>query len=130
VQISAAQTAFLTHIAPTISRTNAATTIIAAARALVKKIQDELNSDTKVNAAAYAADLQTLQTMPPSVSDLANAQQDARTTSESTAVAVPPGSLNVSGIYLIERLNLISANVSGLYPVCTAPKPVGFTSGH
>lgn len=122
-QIAAARSAFATHVAPTIARTDAADSIIATARALVQRIQNGLNSSTEVDAAAYIADLQTLQTMPPSVSDLAVAQQDTTITqrARATAEANPPGSLSISGVYLIEKLNLLSANAIALYPVCTAP---------
>lgn len=126
-QINAAQTALTTQIAPALSKTDAASTTIANARALVQKIQTELTSGTDTTSAAYTADLNTLQTMPPSAADLANAQQDSTVSSVSTATANPAGSLNVSGSFLIDRLNLIGANAAALNPVCTAPAPVAPT---
>ncbi len=119
-QINAAQNALTTHIAPTISKIDSASTAITAARALVQKIQGGY-SDTDAAAAEYAADLETLRTMPPTLTDLATAQQDSVTSFETTAAANPPGSLAVSGSFLIDRLNLISANAVALRSVCTAP---------
>jgi hypothetical protein len=125
-QVNAAQTALSTQIAPVLSRTDSASTTIAAARALVQKIQTGY-SDTDVAAAEYATDLEMLRTMPPSLDDLAVALQDSTLLPGSIATANPPGSLVVSGIYLIDRLNLIGANADALQPVCTAPAPT-FTS--
>lgn len=126
-QVNAAQGALSTQIAPILSRTNSASTTIAAARALVQKIQTGLNSGTDTASATYAADLETLRTMPPTLADLATAQQDSVISSATTAVAEPPGSLTVSGAFLIERLNLIGANAATLQPVCTAPVPTFMT---
>jgi hypothetical protein len=125
-QVNAAQTALATQIAPALSRTDSASTTIAAARALVQKIQIGLSSGTDTASAVYSADLETLQTMPPSLEDLATAQQDS-TSSATAAVADPPGSLVVSGGFLTERLNLIGVNATALQSVCTAPAPT-FTS--
>ena len=122
-QLNAAQNALSVQIAPTLSRVTTASTTIANARALVQKIQDELNSSVAGDEAVYAADLETLRTMPPSLNDLATALQDATVLPGSVAIADPPGSLSVSGIYLVDRLNLIGANAVALTPVCTAPAP-------
>ena len=122
-QISATQTAFGTLIAPVITRVNTASTTIVNARALVQKIQTELTSGTAADITASTADLETLRTLPPTLNDLAVAQQDTSVSGASVVVADPPGSLNVSGGFLIDRLNLISANATALQPSCTAPAP-------
>lgn len=123
-QISAAQTAFGTVIAPVITRVNAASTTITNARTMVQKVQTELISGDPANTAAYTADIQALQTMAPTPTDLAIAQQDAIIPPSTTATVDPPGSLNISGGFLIERLNLLSTNAATLQPSCTAPAPV------
>ncbi len=120
-QIIAAQIALETQITPTVSRTDIASTTILTARAMVQKVQTELNSGEEGNVALYSADLEALQKMPPSSEDVVIAQADVRIPPETTVTASPPGSLNVSGINLVERLNLISANALALRPVCTAP---------
>lgn len=120
-QLDAARTAFTTKIAPVLSQTASADRIIAAARALVQKIQDEQNATTEAESAAYAADLQTLQSAPPSPSDVANAQQ--ATVSLSLAKANPTGSLTVSGGSLVEQLGLLSTNADALRSACIAPAP-------
>ena len=122
-QLNAAQNAFSTQIAPVLSRTVTASTTIATARAMVQKVQAELNSSVAGDEAVYAADLEMLRTMPPSLNDLSVALQDATIAPEATAIAEPPSSLAVSGGFLINRLNLISANAVALTPVCTAPAP-------
>lgn len=127
VQINTAQTVLATQIEPTLVRIYTASTSIKNAHAMVLKVQTALNSG--LGGGDSSVDLQTLQTMPPSAKDLANAQQDAVTPSITTAVANPSGSLNVSGTFLIERLNLISANALALHPICTAPKPTFSRTG-
>ena len=122
-QLNAAQNAFSTQIAPVLSRTVTASTTIATARAMVQKVQAELNSSVAGDEAVYAADLEMLRTMPPSLNDLSVALQDATIAPEATAIAEPPSSLAVSGGFLINRLNLISTNAIALTPVCTAPAP-------
>lgn len=120
-QISAAQTTLTTQVAPVLTRIDTASTTIAAARALVQKIQSELNSTSDSATATYTNDLQTLQSTPPSLNDLAVAQQDATPTDAATANS--PGSLSVSGGALVDRLAIISANAATLQSSCTAPAP-------
>lgn len=120
-QISAAQNALTIAIAPVFSTVNTASTTIAAARALVQKIQTEMNSsDTAV---AYTADLQMLQTMSPTLADVANMQRNTIQSIQTTATANPPGSLTVSGNVLVDRMSLISTNATALRSSCTAPAP-------
>jgi hypothetical protein len=122
-QASAAQTALTTKIAPVLAQADTASTTIAAARAMVQKVQTELNSGAAGAGGAYAADIQTLQAMPPTLQDVANAQQGAQ--AFGTSVANPAGSLNVSEGSSVDQMNLISTNATALRSVCTAPAPLG-----
>lgn len=126
-QAAAARSAITTQVAPVLARAASATAVIAAAQAMVQKVQDELNSGTEEDGAAYSADIQTLQTMPPSMSDVANIQQDAQ--SFNTAVASPAGSLAVSGGTIIDRMSLISTNAEALKTsACVEPAATNSSS--
>lgn len=118
-QASAAQTALTTKIAPVLAEAVTASTIITAARAMVQKVQTELNSNTNGAGGTYAADIQTLQAMPPTMQDVASAQQDVQ--AFGTSVASPEGSLNVSEGSSVDQMNLISTNAAALRSVCTPP---------
>lgn len=120
-QASAARTALIVEIAPILSRAATASTTIAAARAMVQKVQTELNSGAEGAGGAYLADIQALQAMPPSAENVANAQQDAQVFG--TAAASPSGSLAVSGGSLVDQMNLINTNATALRAVCTPPAP-------
>ena len=111
--ISDAQTAQTNEVAPVLAQVSAAATIIANAQAMVQKVQSELNSGT---GGTYATDIQTLQTMPPTATDVANAQQEAQ--AFGTASANPSGSLSVSGSSLLDQMNLLSANAQALKSSC------------
>lgn len=121
-QITAAQNALTIRIAPVFSRVITASTTAAAARAMVQKIQLEINGGGP--GIEYTVDLQTLQTMPPSSADLADAQQDAINSSAALSTSNPPGSLNVSGSSLTDQLGLISTNATALRSSCIAPAPM------
>lgn len=120
-QASAARTALVVEIAPVLARAATASTTIAAARAMVQKVQTELNSGAEGSGGAYLADVQTLQAMPPSPSDVANVQQDVQVFN--TAAASPSGSLAVSGGSLVDQMALINTNATALRTVCTPPAP-------
>ncbi|MCX6787787.1 MAG: hypothetical protein NT108_01320 [Candidatus Kaiserbacteria bacterium] len=120
-QIIAAQNAITIEIVPIFAIVNTASTTISAARALVQKIQMEMNSNDTV--VAYTADLQMLQTMSPTLADVANMQRNTIQSIQTTATASPPGSLNVSGNVLVDRMSLISTNATALRSSCTAPAP-------
>ncbi|MDE2021524.1 MAG: hypothetical protein KGI71_01175, partial [Patescibacteria group bacterium] len=113
--ISSAQTALTSEIAPVFTQVAAANAVIAAAQALVQKIQNEAST----GGGTYATDLQTLQTMPPTSTDVANAQQQAQVVGNATAS--PSGSLNVSANSLVDQMNLISTNAQALKDSCTTP---------
>lgn len=122
-QANAAQAALTTKIAPVLAQADTASTIIAAARAMVQKVQTELTSNARGAGGAYAADIQTLQAMPPTIQDVADAQQNAQVFG--TSVASPEGSLNVSEGSSVDQMNLMSANATALRSVCTAPTLLG-----
>lgn len=113
-----ARSAITTQIAPIFAQVASASAVIATARAMVQKIQSELNSSVEGAGAAYSADIQTLQTMPPTAIDMANAMQEVQ--SFNMASAIPAGSLTVSGGSIIDRMALISTNAEALkISVCT-----------
>lgn len=107
-QANAAQTALTTEVDPVLASSNTASTIIAAARAMIQQVQ--------AATATIATDIQTLQTMPPTASDVATAEQDAQTTDQATAS--PSGSLMVSGGTLVDQMGLISTNAAALQTAC------------
>lgn len=124
-QIQAAQNTLTTVLAPIFARTDAAFADIAAARAMVERVQVGLNAATTDQTAAQSvSDMNTLRTMSPTPNDVADAQQDATAFSASTASANPQGSLNVTGRYLMDKLHLISTNATALQASCTVPNSV------
>lgn len=123
-QATEARAALTTVVTPIIARADAATKIIADARAMVAKVQSQLTSGRNDASGAYIADVEALRTMPPTTLDGANAQQEARAFGR--AVASPDGSLNVSGGSLIDQMNLVSTNAAGLKAsVCVFVAPTG-----
>lgn len=117
-QAAAARAALTNIIAPILAQAAAAAKASADARAMVQRIQTELNSGIENAGSAYAADLQALQSMPPTAGDVANIQQE--TQAFNSAAASPVGSLNVSGGSIIDRMSLISTNATELKAsVCT-----------
>lgn len=116
-QIAAAQQALTTEIAPVLAQARTAFSTIDAAVAMVQKVQTELSSGIDPNNPSYLADLQTLQTMPPTLIDVANVQQEIL--SFNMATAIPFGSLTVSGGTTVDRMSLISTNAEALKSECT-----------
>ena len=98
----------------------AASSIASAAQAMVQKVQTELTSSASGAGGAYTADIQTLQTMPPTATDVANAQVQAAS-SGVTASSTGSVSLSVTGYPLVDQMNLISANAQTLKSSCTSP---------
>lgn len=107
-----ARSAIITQIAPIFAKATTASTVIVSARAMVQKIQNELNSGIDTTSSVYLADIQTLQTMAPTDSDLGDALLDVE--SFNSATAIPSGSLTVSGGSIIDRMALISTNAEAL----------------
>ncbi len=119
-QASAAQSALQNQIAPVLTKAATASTTITNARAMVAKVQAEANSTDPGAAGAYTADIQTLQAMPPSAADLAQAEQDALALG--AALASPDGSLNISSSSsIVDTMNLLAANAQKLLQSCGAP---------
>ena len=134
-QATDAQTALATEVAPVLNRVAAVGPITAVALAMVEKIQCELNAPantvvycdlksptvpTNVTT-EYPADMQTLQTMPPTAEDVAALQQESQDFGGIGAQENPAGSLTVSANpSVVDQMNLISANAQALKTsVCT-----------
>lgn len=117
-QAAAARSAITTQIAPILAQADAAAVVIANARAMVARVQSDSNSTAPGAGSTYVTDLQTLQEMPPSDTDIANAMQDAQ--SFGAVIAIPVGSLTISGGTVVSRMSLISTNAEALKTsVCT-----------
>lgn len=121
--VSAAQTALTTEIAPVFTQISSASSIASAALAMVQKVQAEAmaagTTDPNGAGGAYAADFQTLQTMPPTSADVANAQQQAQVLN--AAIANPDGSLSVNASSIVDQMNLITTNGQALQTSCAMP---------
>ena len=125
---AAAATAVLTgKIEPVLAKAAAAVQQVAAARAMVQKVQSELNAATAATTNNYAADIQTLQTMSPTMTEVANVQQDAQ--AFNIAQASPEGSLTVSGSSLVDQMGLISTNAKALKASVCTPMPPSVGDG-
>jgi hypothetical protein len=116
-QAVAARSAINTQVSPIITQADATIPVVAATRVVLARTQGGQSGS-----AEYLADLQTLQSMPPSESDISNAMQEAQ--AFSSATAIPSGSLNASGGTMVGRMNLISTNAEALKTsVCVEPIP-------
>jgi len=126
-QAAAADTALATLIAPVLERSADASLVASAANVMVQKVQNDLRSGSEGVGSAYAADMQTLQTMPPTMQDVARVQQDAQVFGNATAN--PVGSLSVSAgdSSIVDQMNLLSANATALKTsVCTPAQTTVF----
>jgi hypothetical protein len=124
-QAVAAQTAIITEIAPLPVQAQAAINAVSATQALALQVQSEASS--KPPASGLASDIAVLSAMPPSITDVANAQQNAQVLGG--AKASPAGSLTVSGGSLVDQLNLISSNAATLKTtVCNPASSLYVTS--
>lgn len=120
-QIAAATSSLALFVAPVLAAAAAASSTAAAARAEVERVQTKLEESTLENG-ADALDTNTLFTMPPTASDLAEVEHEASVLN--LAVASPRGSLSVSGISTLDRMNLLTQNATTLKTVCTpVPRP-------
>jgi len=111
-QASAAQSAITTQITPVLTRANTAFANIASARAALKAMKDKIDSGLDIASEEYLAELQALQTMPPTDSDLGDALSEVE--AYNSASASPAGSLAVSGGSIVDRMSLISSNAEAL----------------
>jgi hypothetical protein len=118
-QANSARTAIATHIVPVITQANATVPIITTARTMVQRLRSGESATTQEESTAYLADLQALQSMPPSDQDISNAMENAISTMGGS-VAIPGGSLNVSGGSIVGRMTLLGTNAEALKTsVCT-----------
>lgn len=125
-QITEAQTALATEIAPVIAQAQAAPTLVSSTLTLASKVESEATAAASITstsaelAATLSADTQVLAAAPPSITDIANAKQNARVTG--VAEASPAGSLMllVNNATLVDQMNLLSTNAALLKTsVCT-----------
>ncbi|MFA5744953.1 MAG: hypothetical protein WC887_01935 [Candidatus Paceibacterota bacterium] len=101
--IYASQDIFTNDIAPVLTDVKKAKETIIAANAMVDKVKNEKSDDP-----SYVTDIQTLQTMSPTATEVRSAQHDARPFS--TAAATLEGSTAAYGTTLLDQLNLIIKN--------------------
>lgn len=117
--IQQANTALSTEVAPVLAQAAAASNTIAASRAFIAQVTSEQNLQTDSGQAAYFSDLQTLQTMSPTITDTSNMQQQA--IASGTAIQPDPNNpLTVSGGSLVDQMSLISSEATTLRQYCTA----------
>ncbi len=127
-EAAAAQAAINNEINPVLTQTLTAISSVAPTQALALKVETEAGNSS--GSATLGTDAQTLGEMPPSASDISNAQQNAQATGNAVALprpvypnTTPTVSLTVTGGTLVDQMNLISQNANTLAssPVCTMP---------
>ncbi|MFA5996391.1 MAG: hypothetical protein WC790_01560 [Candidatus Paceibacterota bacterium] len=126
-QAAAADAALATLIAPVLEQSIDASLVIAGANAMILKVQNDLRSGSEGVGSTYAADMQRLQTMPPTPQDVARAQQNAQAFGNATAS--PAGSLSIvaGSSSTVDQMNLLSANATALKTsVCTPAQATVF----
>jgi hypothetical protein len=120
-QAVSAQDMIASFIAPILTQAANAPQVADAAIAMDAKVQSELASGS----ASYAADLQTLKSMSPTVNETAQAQQDSQVIGIATAnptgslSIVPNSSTNYASV--VSNLNLLSANSKTLQTTVCNP---------
>lgn len=122
-QASAAQTAITTEIAPVISQGQAAINSVADTQTFALQVEAEAAASSAIStttgsASTLSADMDALFAMPPSGDDITSVQQETQATGR--AVAIPVGSLTVSGGTITDRMSLIATNAAALKSSCTA----------
>lgn len=123
-QASAAKIALETTIAPVIAQAakNTSPNLFAPTIAMIQKVQNDLSAGDS----AYVADLQTLSTMPPTQTDVANAQTMAQAFGGEQTDGSLSVSLSTTYDSVIDQMNLISANAKALKTSVCTYKPFGF----
>lgn len=114
---AAAQDAMTNEVAPVLNNARNVAVTVASARAFIAQATDAQNTKTIEGKASYTNNLQALQDMAPTDQDVLDANQEA-TAHNALAKAVPPGSLNVSGGSLVDRLELVTSNAASLQIAC------------
>ncbi len=120
-QGTAANNARLLTVVPVLSQASRVTTQIATARALIAKMKTEVNATSAKALSAYQADLQTLQTMPPTSTDVVNAQEQSQAFVGATIVSsssMPP--FVVSRGTIVDQMNLLLKNAITVEMSCSA----------
>ncbi len=120
-QAAAARAVLSGSIASVFAQSGTAFAVSTAARAMVAKVQSELNSSDPNVQSAGIANMATLQTMTPTMDDLGQAQQEAQTYGAYGTTASPAGSLTVTGGSLIDHMSLIATNAQTLLTTVCAP---------
>lgn len=118
-EAASAQSVLANVIPPVAAQVASAAAVSAAADAMVQKVQTELTASTTTAGSTYTADMNTLQTMPPTFSDVANALQQAA--AFGNASSTPSGSLNVSALSLMDQMNLLNTNATTLQTTVCDP---------
>lgn len=114
-----AQNALSFEVVPVLTQAAGIQAIVDAALA-----QDALVKSEATTKSTYSANLQKLNTMTPTASDVATAQYNA--TAYGAAKANPIGSLTVTGGSIVDQMNLIRNNASYMQSAfCTAPENTG-----
>lgn len=116
-QVSAAQIALTSEIAPVLAQAQTAFNAASTAQALALQVQAEATAVPIADPVQFSIDVSSLSSMPPMSSDVVNAQLSA--TVSNAAVASPSGSLAVSNGSLVDQMNLISTNATALQASCT-----------
>jgi len=111
-QATDAQTALATEIAPVLAQVKAVPNAIGSTKVFALKVQAEATAIPIADPVQFSTDVATLTSMPPSVIDVINAQQNAQ--AFGAAQANPVESLNVSGGSLVDQMNLLNTNAATL----------------
>jgi len=110
---TSAQNALASEVGPVLTQAATATQVITEARALVARLDSQANSS---DSRAYSADVQMLQSTPPTGEDIAFAERESRVSDTEIASSTNP--LATTGGTLMERMGLIAANALSLRGSC------------
>jgi len=119
-QGNAANNARRSIVVPVLSQASRVTTQIATTRALIAKMKTEANATSAKASRAYQTDLQTLQTMPPTSTDIANAQEQSQALVGANIVSsssTPP--FVVSRGTIVDQMNLLLKNAITVETSCS-----------
>jgi len=119
---TAAQNAQTNIVNPVYVQAEQASSTTAADYALIAKIKAEQASTAAGAGGSYGADVQALQAAPPSIDDVIAAQMQATRSIQNNVTASPPGSLNVSGGTIFDRMTLITTNANAMKTECDTAK--------
>lgn len=109
------QTALSTAVNPLVQEAERAFQTASTTRSFALQVQAAASSGN-ANPVQLSSDVTRLASMPPTLGQVAQAEQDARATGR--ASASPSGTLTVTGGTHTDRMNLIKANADALAPRC------------